>query len=58
MSTDSVALYGSADGPRPAQRLGFRPDELDGPRLRIGDGVRRQHLDLGPERDSVEEERS
>jgi hypothetical protein len=41
-----------------AQRLGFLPDEPDGPRVRRGDIVRQQHLDPAPKRDPVGEERS
>jgi hypothetical protein len=31
-----------SDGPRPGAGLGFLPDELDGPRMQKGGGVRRQ----------------
>jgi hypothetical protein len=57
MSTDGGALCGGADGLRArgarydrdlTQRLGFLPDEPDGPGVRRGSGVRPQHLDLAP----------
>jgi hypothetical protein len=36
-----------------AQRLRFLPDEPDGPRVRRGDEICQQHLDLAPRRDTV-----
>jgi hypothetical protein len=47
-----------SDGPRPGAGLGFLPDGPDGPRVRRGGDVRRQHLDLAPGRDPVGEARS
>jgi hypothetical protein len=41
-----------------AQKLGFLLDESGGPRVRRGNRVRQQYLDLAPVRDSVGEERS
>jgi hypothetical protein len=46
------------DGPRPGTEAGSLPDELGGPRIRRGGGVRRQRLNLAPGRDPVGEERS
>jgi hypothetical protein len=41
-----------------AQGSGSLPDGPDGPRMRKGGGVHRQHLNLAPGRDPVREERS
>jgi hypothetical protein len=46
------------DGSRPSTKARVSVDELDGPRVRRGNEVRQQHLDLVLERDPVEEERS
>jgi hypothetical protein len=61
------ATWGDVDAPRPragrsttwrlAQRLRFMSDKSNGPRVRRGDGVRQQHLNLAPGRDPVEEGR-
>jgi hypothetical protein len=41
-----------------AQKLGFLSDEPDGPRMRRGDKVHQQHIDLAPGREPTGEERS
>jgi hypothetical protein len=58
MYTGGGALCESADGPRPSANARVSADELDSLRMRRGDEVHKQHLDLTPGRDPVREERS
>jgi hypothetical protein len=52
MRTGGGALYGNADSPRPDVEARVSADEPDRPRVRRGDEVRQQHLDLAPGRTS------
>jgi hypothetical protein len=49
------ALCEIVDGLRPGAEAWVSVDKPNGPRMRKGNGVRQQHLDLASGRDAIEE---